>query len=169
MNLFTMDLIHCKLSFLENLVSRMHLDIMRIEFGSGILYRELPINLDVFGHPFCKEGEHFVCQFFHRRNTAVQTQASQCRELNLNHIEPTRRFGRVKELKALRKGAGFICRKVFVKGTHIMRIEVILHHAKFDRLREGCCQGLHEQSVFLFRAASMHLTQTIPGQRLNGG
>ena len=58
-------LLHRKLSFLEFCIRRMHLHIMSIEFGSGGLDRELPVNLDAFGHTFSQKGQHFPLQFIH--------------------------------------------------------------------------------------------------------
>src|SRR5436190_23106034 len=75
--------------------------------------------------------QYFFFQLFNGWDTSGQTQTSQGRKFDLNHIKPTSRLRCVIEFKALRKRKGFRSRQMLIKRTDFVSIQIILHYPYF--------------------------------------
>ena len=96
---------------------------------------ELPVELDALGISFSDNSQDFCRELLDSWDAPVKTSASDGREFDLDHIEPTGRLGRVDELELLREGKRLISRQKFIEGTGIVGVQIVLNKSNALRLR----------------------------------
>ena len=102
---------------------------------TGSRYGELPVELDALGITFPDNSQDFGCELVDSWDAAVKTSTSDGREFDLDHVEPTGRLGRVNELELLRHGKRLISRQMFIEGTGIVGVQIVLNKSNAFRLR----------------------------------
>ena len=108
---------------------------MRVQFATSSRYRELPVELDALGISFPDNSQDFRCELVDSWDAPVKASARDGREFDLDHVEPTGRLGRVNELELLRHGKRLISRQVFIEGTGIVGVQIVLNKSNALRLR----------------------------------
>lgn len=99
----------------------------------------------------------------------MEALARQCRELDLNHVEPGGTLGREVELETLRKREGFFGRKGLVEGTFAVGVQVVLHQMNGVGIGVSERESLEEEGVFPFGALAFQMSQTPSGEGFYGG
>ena len=72
---------------------------MRVQLLTSGRYRELPVELDALGIAFLDNGHDFAGEHCDGWNASMKTVTGNGRKLDLDHVEPACRFGRVDELE----------------------------------------------------------------------
>ena len=117
------------------MVLRNHLPVVRVQLVTGGRYGELPVELDALGISFPDNSQDFSCELVDSWNAPVKATASDGRELDLDHVEPTGGLGRVNELELLSHGKRFISRQMFIESTGIVGVQIVLNESNALRLR----------------------------------
>lgn len=95
------------------------------QFDASVGGRELPLNFDSVAVTFCFPSAHFCGDRLLVRNAAVETLSPQYAEFDFSHIEPATVFRCVMKPKAMVEAMSFRCRKGFIEGSSIMRVEIV--------------------------------------------
>src|SRR5665213_1561857 len=86
------------------------------EFLAGLVDSKHPADLRTRGVAGTRPRSDFCCQLLHVGNAAVEALGDEDTDLDLNHVEPARVFGRVVKFEALQDPPRFLRMESFVEG-----------------------------------------------------
>lgn len=134
---------------------------------SADISRELPVDFDALTVTVRHDGQHFGLQPLLGRDTTLEAETRYGRELDLDHVQPTGRFGCEKELEPLGQSKGFIGRQVLVERTEIVGVQIVQDDTNYVCGRIGGRQSLKECGELSLGATGMNLRQSSARQWFN--
>lgn len=107
-------------------------------------------------------------QFFFAGNVPLQALSGEGGKLYFNQVQPRGRLRRVNKLEFLRQTKRFLRLKHFIKGTFLVRVQIVQNERDLFRCRVVGRQFLQMPGKFDFAPLVKNVHQALSGQRFDG-
>ena len=128
--------------------------IETMEFGSGVVGAEAPVDRDARGVAPRFVSRNGAFQGVGIGVSAFETGSAERAEFDLSHVQPAGVLGGVVKLQESHDASGFGGREGFVQGSHAVGVQIVEDHADHGRVGIRCVnQPLHLVGEVLHGAA----------------